>query len=501
MAVTQYDEVLLRNDPEGLARLGEITQQWLEYDKEGGHTKEEYQALRDEGEAIRNRNYYYTSDEGYYAGDLEKPQETKKEETKQQTTTPTYDYTPTYQTQNYYTPPTVDEYKQQYEDNSWLEAAQEANQAAVQKGVDEILADLEDALPQYDQAKEEAYLQGLKNKSNSRLASQIAGDKGGIGQKQYDATTAEVDNELLQIALSKMQLQNDAQQQITALENEGRLQDAELVKEWYQNKLSDLLSYEQWLANYSQDQTQLDYSIYSTDRDYAYNRAVSMLEKGMITADALTALGISEADAQNYANYYNQLAQYNLDEAKLELKQLNASIAAASTTTTEEGYALVHHADGTTDIVKTLNGEMVGYDGQEGDWIDSGNEQEPKLFFNSGTGEFNLTESRYTTDTDKANAYSANVSQYETLTSTKYKDPSTAVKTLQVYMDELTPQVEQLKSQRAVLVKEQRPYITGGDVNSANVYTNKIAEIDKQINAIDSQRISIDDMITYFSSL
>ena len=67
---------------------------------------------------------------------------------------------------------------------------------------------------------------------------------------------------------------------------------------------------------------QIDYQQFAADREFAYNRAVDMLSRGILTGDALETLGISSADAQRYADMLNEEAQINLAYSKARLDAL-----------------------------------------------------------------------------------------------------------------------------------------------------------------------------------
>ena len=218
------------------------------------------------------------------------------------------------------------------------EAVQAQNQAAIDESVEEIKAELENGTEQYNQDAEEAYLQKLKAQQTQTLQNAYQGDLGGIGTKQYSDVTANYDQQMLQIALEKENFVNQCNQQINQLKAEGRLQEAELLSEWAQAKIDrydeDYKWYEELkLSKAAQalDEEELQLSkdqlaaeIENADREYYYNRAVAMLEKGAITSDALEVLGVSSKWAKQYADQINSTAATSLEYAKAQLDYLLA---------------------------------------------------------------------------------------------------------------------------------------------------------------------------------
>lgn len=219
-----------------------------------------------------------------------------------------------------------------------LDYTLQANQAGVDASVEEIKAELENGTEQYNQDAEEAYLQKLKAQQTQTLQNAYQGDLGGIGTKQYSDVTANYDQQMLQIALEKENFVNQCNQQINQLKAEGRLQEAELLSEWAQAKIDrydeDYKWYEELkLSKAAQalDEEELQLSkdqlaaeIENADREYYYNRAVAMLEKGAITSDALEVLGVSSKWAKQYADQINSTAATSLEYAKAQLDYLLA---------------------------------------------------------------------------------------------------------------------------------------------------------------------------------
>lgn len=198
----------------------------------------------------------------------------------------------------------------------------EANQAAVDLSVKEIEATLENGLAAYSKDAAEAYLKMLQSEHNQTLRNSAAGDLGGIGQKQYSAAESQYEAALLQIALEKEAFINSSKQQIDQLRAQGRFQEAQILSDWAQSKLDRYDNNYKWYQELLLKEKQIDYQQFAADREFAYNRAVDMLSRGILTGDALETLGISSADAQRYADMLNEEAQINLAYSKAQLDAL-----------------------------------------------------------------------------------------------------------------------------------------------------------------------------------
>lgn len=206
--------------------------------------------------------------------------------------------------------------------NDYLAAIREANNAAVDLSVKEIEANLENGLEKYSQDAAEAYLKMLQSQQNQAQRSAANGDLGGIGQKQYSAAESQYDAALLQIALEKEAFINSCNQQIEQLKAQGRLQDAQLLADWAQSKLDRYDNDYKWYQEMLLKEKQVDYQQSAEDREFAYNRAMNMLNKGILTGDVLETLGISKEDAQRYADMLNDEAQVSLAYSKAQLDAL-----------------------------------------------------------------------------------------------------------------------------------------------------------------------------------
>ena len=202
--------------------------------------------------------------------------------------------------------------------------------AATRRGVLDLEAQLENGLTDYDQQRAQAAITQARAANNAALRNAAAGDMGGIGQKQYSAEQNSYDQQMLSIQLEQINFQNSINQQIAQLEAEGRYQEAQMLSEWGQQKvnaLQDQYNYywdmrykNAYDIDYLHRTTEMDaYEKETADNERAYNRAMQRLQLGIFNAEDAEALGIPADEAEDLANYYQQMAAIDLEAAQADL--------------------------------------------------------------------------------------------------------------------------------------------------------------------------------------
>lgn len=389
--------------------------------------------------------------------------------------------------------------------NAYLQQAQAANQAGVDLSVKEIEAQLENGLAQYGQDAAEAYLQSQIAKQNSALNSAASGNLGGIGTKQYDAAAAQYDAALLQIALEREAFINSCNQQIEQLKAAGRLQDAEILADWAQEKIATYDANYKWLQEFNQTQQQIDYNQMAEDREFYYNRALGLLEKGMLTSDALEVLGVDADTAKVYADYINSVAQYNLDTAKQELAN---AISSASSTGTGTGTGdgtptpspspssdqstdtvTIYSADGTFKEYKVVGGVIQNYKGKPGDYVQDANGS--PIYYNPSAKDFNYTQDGY----DNYQKEQAQVQKdkdflaaVKRITGSSYGNATNAVNAVNASVQNYESQISFLKDKQKTVFKSPMEYqyaldaqrrgsATQDQINKLNMYNDYASQI------------------------
>lgn len=216
--------------------------------------------------------------------------------------------------------------------DQWLAASKEqsANQIdyATQQGVDELNRAMEDAAPKFQTQRNQTDVNEARALDNAALYAAARGDRGGIGQAQYNEIQAAAMQNRQAINTAQTKLATDTARQIADLRAKGEFEKADALLQLTQQQLSQLISLEQWGAEYmlskeqmqqSLEQWQKEYELskanvtgYFTDgtptqattesaREAAANIASALLEAGVMpSTEQLEALGMTQAQAQSY---------------------------------------------------------------------------------------------------------------------------------------------------------------------------------------------------------
>ena len=210
-------------------------------------------------------------------------------------------------------------------------AAEQANgqiDYAVAQAITELERALEDAQPAFREAAEAVSREEAQALDNSALYAELRGDKGGIGQSQYNEIQAAAAQNRLAVQQAQTKLATDTARQIADLRAQGEFEKADKMLEITQTYLSQLISLEQWAAEFgfsqqqfqaSLNQWQAEYDLAMKEFDFNTTQTQSnkyadigsaLLSAGIMPdAKQLAAMGMTEAQAKQY------LTQLQLEKA------------------------------------------------------------------------------------------------------------------------------------------------------------------------------------------
>lgn len=215
--------------------------------------------------------------------------------------------------------------------DAWLAAAQQQQSNtidyATQKAVTELERAKEDAELQFKEQRSQIDINEAKAKDNQALYAERRGDKGGIGAAQYDAIMNTAAQNRLAVSQAQQKLATDTARQISDLRVQGEFEKADALLQLSQQYLSQLVSMEQWAAEYglsvqqfnaSLQQWQAEHDLAVSDVTGYYNGAPTLayqetqrnqlasagetlLAAGIMPSESqLTALGMTASQAQSY---------------------------------------------------------------------------------------------------------------------------------------------------------------------------------------------------------
>ena len=170
-------------------------------------------------------------------------------------------------TSDVYTPGNMGDYL-----NQWYQSAQQQQQNTIDFGTNqailELLRNKQDAEAQYQEQRNQIAIDEAKAKDNQALYAESRGDKGGIGAAQYDAIMNTAAQNRLAVNSAQTKLATDTSRQIADLRAQGEYEKADALLTLSQQYLSQLMSLEQWAAEYNLSVAQFNASLKQWQAEY-----------------------------------------------------------------------------------------------------------------------------------------------------------------------------------------------------------------------------------------
>lgn len=189
--------------------------------------------------------------------------------------------------------------------DKWLNMAQQQQQQAIdyatQHGIDELQRAEADAQAKFDTQINQTARDELKALDNQALYMEARGDRGGIGQAQYNQIQAQAMQNRQAINAARVKLATDTARQIADLRAQGEFKKADAILQLGQQYLGQLMDLQKWGAEYKlnldQFNAQLDHWNKEFDMSVGqmmgnYNGAPT-LEAQKMEQDRLIELGMA----------------------------------------------------------------------------------------------------------------------------------------------------------------------------------------------------------------
>lgn len=156
--------------------------------------------------------------------------------------------------------------------DQWLQNAQQQQVNKIDYGTNQAVLDLirqqQDAQGLYQEQRNQIAIDEAKAKDNQALYAEARGDKGGIGQAQYDQIMATAAQNRLAVNQAQTKLATDTARQITDLRAQGEFEKADDLLELSQTYLSQLMSLEQWSMEFGLSVAQFNASLQQWAAEY-----------------------------------------------------------------------------------------------------------------------------------------------------------------------------------------------------------------------------------------
>ena len=156
--------------------------------------------------------------------------------------------------------------------DKWLEAAkaQAAGKIdyATSTGINELQRAQEDAQGQFQTQRNQIAADEARAQDNQALYNERAGDRGGIGAAQYDQIANTAAQNRLTVNQAQTKLSTDTARQIADLRAQGEFEKADQLLQLSQSYLQQLISIEQWSAEFNLSVDQFNKQIEQWNREY-----------------------------------------------------------------------------------------------------------------------------------------------------------------------------------------------------------------------------------------
>lgn len=199
--------------------------------------------------------------------------------------------------------------------NNQRQQAQNQIDYAVQQGVNELQRAQEDAQPQFQTQRNQIAAQEKQALDNQALYSEMRGDRGGVGQAQYNAIQNAAATNQLKVNQQQTKLATDTARQIADLRAQGEFDLADKYLEISQEYLGKLMQLKQWAdeANISIDEFNI--GVEQWEQEYNAKLQQTLGELGIEATQYQTGLNL---DRQQYLtgqglNAANTEANLNLN--------------------------------------------------------------------------------------------------------------------------------------------------------------------------------------------
>ena len=216
--------------------------------------------------------------------------------------------------------------------NNQRQQAENQINYAVQQGVNELQRAQEDAQPQFQTQRNQIAAQERQAQDNQALYSEMRGDRGGVGQAQYNAIQNAAATNQLKVNQQQTKLATDTARQIADLRAQGEFDTADKYLEISQEYLGKLMQLKQWAdeANISIDEFNI--GVEQWEQEYNAKLQETLGQLGIEATQYQTGLNL---DRQQYLtnqglNAANTNAQQNLSlqgNVQQQRQQLNDALA------------------------------------------------------------------------------------------------------------------------------------------------------------------------------
>ena len=207
----------------------------------------------------------------------------------------------------------------------------------VNNGITELQRVMQDAQDQYQAQRDQIAMDEQRAKDNQALYSEARGDRGGIGQAQYDSIQNTAATNRLTVQKEQTQLATDTARQIADLRSQGEFEKANQLLSISQKYLSELMDLYQWAKETNVSIDEFNLQVAQWEENFKLSLVGAELDAEAFNLNVANAMMDQQNNLFNAAlNQENSLFDARLNAAKLQndeaLSRLNAQLNAANAT-------------------------------------------------------------------------------------------------------------------------------------------------------------------------
>ena len=199
---------------------------------------------------------------------------------------------------------------------------------AVEQGVNDLTRAEEDAQAQFQTQRDQIAANERQALDNSALYSEMRGDRGGVGQAQYNSIQNTAATNQLTVNKEQTKLATDTARQIADLRAKGEFQKADELLSITQSYLSQLMQLKQWADETNVSIDEFNIGVEQWEQEYNAKIQQALGELGINAVEYQTGLNLSrDQDLQSQKQRLNDtLAQYGLQTEQATTQQELARI-------------------------------------------------------------------------------------------------------------------------------------------------------------------------------
>ena len=217
--------------------------------------------------------------------------------------------------------------------NNQRQQAENQINYTVNKAVNELQRAQEDAQPQFQTQRNQIAAQERQALDNQALYAEMRGDRGGVGQAQYNAIQNNAATNLLKVNQQQTKLATDTQRQIADLRAQGEFDLADKVLQISQEALGQLMQLFKWADETNIGVEEFNIGVEQWEQERTDKLQQVLAEMGMDATKYTTDLGLNRQQyltnqrlsaAQNEASLGLDTQQYATGR-RLDIAQNDAS--------------------------------------------------------------------------------------------------------------------------------------------------------------------------------